>query len=117
LPFRWLRRTTGQRPCRLQPRRTDREQVIAQNVSKDGLAEGVVLNVNIPYLSVENMKGIIITRQGLRVYRDALDRASTRAADPITGSAARRRPASTKRARMSVRCWQDMFPLHLCSWT
>jgi 5'-nucleotidase len=48
--------------------------LIAQKVLEDGLAEGVVLNVNIPYLSVENMKGIIITRQGLRVYRDALDR-------------------------------------------
>src|SRR5215211_1647177 len=39
-----------------------------------GLPEGVVLNINIPYLSVEAMKGFIITRQGLRVYRDALDR-------------------------------------------
>ena len=33
-----------------------------------------MLNVNIPYLSVEAMKGFIVTRQGLRVYRDALDR-------------------------------------------
>jgi 5'-nucleotidase len=47
---------------------------VAQNVIENGLAEGIVLNVNIPYLSVENMKGITITRQGLRVYRDALDR-------------------------------------------
>ena len=36
--------------------------------------EGVVLNVNIPYLRIEDMKGFAITRQGLRVYRDALDR-------------------------------------------
>ena len=36
-----------------------------------GLLEGVVVNVNIPYLSVEKTKGFIITRQGLRVYRDA----------------------------------------------
>ena len=34
----------------------------------------MVLNVNIPYLSVESIKGYIITRQGLRVYRDALDK-------------------------------------------
>lgn len=47
---------------------------VAQQVLERGLAEGVVLNVNIPYLSVENMQGIAITRQGLRVYRDALDR-------------------------------------------
>ena len=47
---------------------------VAQNMIENGLAQGVVLNVNIPYLSVENMKGVTITRQGLRVYRDALDR-------------------------------------------
>jgi len=49
-------------------------KLVAQQVLETGLAEGVILNVNIPYLSVEEMKGIMITRQGLRVYRDALDR-------------------------------------------
>lgn len=44
------------------------EQVIA-----DGLPEGVVLNVNVPYLTESELKGYMITRQGLRVYRDALD--------------------------------------------
>ena len=48
--------------------------LIARKVLEEGLAEGIVLNVNIPYLSVEATKGFIITRQGLRVYRDALDR-------------------------------------------
>ncbi|RPJ17337.1 MAG: 5'/3'-nucleotidase SurE [Chloroflexi bacterium] len=48
--------------------------LVAKKVLEGDLAEGVVLNVNIPYLSVEVMKGIIVTRQGLRVYRDALDR-------------------------------------------
>lgn len=48
--------------------------IVAKKVLEGGLTEGVVLNVNIPYLSVEAMKGFIITRQGLRVYRDALDR-------------------------------------------
>ena len=48
--------------------------MVAKKVLEGGLAEGVVLNVNIPYLGVEAMKGFIITRQGLRVYRDALDR-------------------------------------------
>ena len=47
---------------------------VVQRFVKEGLLEGVVLNVNIPYLSPDDMKGIIITRQGLRVYRDALDR-------------------------------------------
>ncbi|HEX9389364.1 MAG TPA: 5'/3'-nucleotidase SurE, partial [Anaerolineales bacterium] len=47
---------------------------VAKKVLEEGLAEGIILNVNIPYLSVETMKGMIVTRQGLRVYRDALDR-------------------------------------------
>ena len=44
------------------------EQVIA-----DGLPAGVVVNVNVPYLKESELKGYMITRQGLRVYRDALD--------------------------------------------
>ncbi len=34
--------------------------------------EGVLLNINIPYRPLEEMRGVAITRQGLRVYRDAL---------------------------------------------
>jgi 5'-nucleotidase len=49
-------------------------RVVAAKVIQEGLPEGVVLNVNIPYLSVEAVKGYLITRQGLRVYRDALDK-------------------------------------------
>lgn len=49
-------------------------RVVTEKVIQEGMPEGVVLNVNIPYLSVEAIKGFIITRQGLRVYRDALDR-------------------------------------------
>ena len=48
--------------------------LVAKKVLEEGLPKGVVLSVNVPYLSVEAMKGILITRQGLRVYRDALDR-------------------------------------------
>jgi len=48
--------------------------VVTERVIKEGLPTGVVLNVNIPYLSVDAIKGYSITRQGLRVYRDALDR-------------------------------------------
>ena len=45
------------------------EQVIAQ-----GLPEGVLLNVNVPYLRYSELKGFMVTRQGLRLYRDELDR-------------------------------------------
>jgi 5'/3'-nucleotidase len=46
---------------------------IVEKVMADGLPEGVVLNVNVPYLKENELKGTMITRQGLRVYRDALD--------------------------------------------
>jgi 5'-nucleotidase len=47
---------------------------VVEHVMEDGLAEGVILNVNVPYLKEPDLKGYLITRQGLRVYRDALDR-------------------------------------------
>jgi 5'-nucleotidase len=46
---------------------------VAARVLAGGLSEGVLLNVNVPYLKMEEIKGFQITRQGLRVYRDALD--------------------------------------------
>ena len=42
---------------------------IANNLQPDTL-----LNVNVPYLPEDQIKGIQITRQGLRVYHDKLDR-------------------------------------------
>jgi len=47
-------------------------RVAAQLIAR-GLPEGVLLNVNVPCLAGEQIKGIKITRQGLRVYHDALD--------------------------------------------
>lgn len=44
------------------------EQAIADNLPKD-----VVLNVNVPYRKQAELSGFMVTRQGLRVYRDALD--------------------------------------------
>jgi 5'-nucleotidase len=46
----------------------------AQKVVEKGLPAGILLNINVPYLAFEDLKGVRITRQGLRVYRDALDR-------------------------------------------
>jgi 5'-nucleotidase len=42
-------------------------------VVEKGLPAGALLNVNVPYLQDAELKGYAITRQGLRVYRDALD--------------------------------------------
>jgi 5'-nucleotidase len=47
---------------------------VVERVIEDGLADGVILNINVPYLKEPDLKGYVITRQGLRVYRDALDK-------------------------------------------
>jgi len=46
---------------------------IIQSVIEHDFPKNVLLNVNIPYLAVEQVNGVRITRQGLRVYRDVLD--------------------------------------------
>jgi 5'-nucleotidase len=46
---------------------------IVQNVLEHRLPAGILLNVNIPYLPYEQIRGIRVTRQGMRVYNDRLD--------------------------------------------
>ncbi|MEW5869645.1 MAG: 5'/3'-nucleotidase SurE [Chloroflexota bacterium] len=46
---------------------------IVHTVIEHGLPKGILLNVNVPYLPEDELKGMRITRQGLRVYRDQLD--------------------------------------------
>ncbi|MFN0187778.1 MAG: 5'/3'-nucleotidase SurE [Bacteroidia bacterium] len=45
---------------------------VVEKVIADGLPKDVVVNVNVPYLKENELKGFMITRQGLRVYRDEL---------------------------------------------
>ncbi len=47
---------------------------IVSTLIHDGEIASLLLNVNVPYLPDEQIKGILVTRQGLRVYRDKLDR-------------------------------------------
>jgi len=47
---------------------------IIQMVIRNGLTAAALLNVNIPCLPVEEIKGIQITRLGLRVYHDRVER-------------------------------------------
>lgn len=47
---------------------------VAQMVLKNGLPPNIFLNINVPYLAQNMIKGIVFTRQGLRVYRDKLER-------------------------------------------
>ncbi|RJP50364.1 MAG: 5'/3'-nucleotidase SurE [Anaerolineaceae bacterium] len=48
-------------------------RVAAQNVLAHGLPAETLLNVNIPFLKKEEIKGFRVTRQGLRVYHSRLD--------------------------------------------
>lgn len=45
---------------------------VAAAVLRRGLPKDTLLNVNVPYLPDEEIAGLWITRQGLRVYRDLL---------------------------------------------
>jgi 5'-nucleotidase len=47
---------------------------VASKAMQAGLPDGVLLNINVPYLPFEQIKGFMLTRQGLRVYRDVLER-------------------------------------------
>lgn len=47
---------------------------IVATLEREGFTPDLLLNVNIPYLPDDKIKGILVTRQGLRVYRDRLDR-------------------------------------------
>ncbi len=46
---------------------------VAQSVAHYGLPSQVLLNVNVPYLPENEIKGFLVTRQGLRVYHDKVD--------------------------------------------
>ncbi len=45
---------------------------VVSAVIENGLPPATLLNVNVPYLPEDQIKGMVVTRQGLRVYRDAL---------------------------------------------
>lgn len=47
---------------------------VAYAVIRYGLPKNVLLNVNIPFLPEDQIKGFRISRMGLRVYHDKLDR-------------------------------------------
>jgi len=47
---------------------------IVERSMKEGLPPGVLLNVNVPYLAEDQLQGWMVTRQGLRVYLDKLER-------------------------------------------
>lgn len=46
---------------------------IVRQVIENGLAHEILLNINVPFLPDDKLRGIILTRQGLRVYHSRLD--------------------------------------------
>ena len=52
----------------------DVARLLAKRVLEDKLPSPVLLNVNVPPRPREELSGMVLTRQGLRVYRDALVR-------------------------------------------
>ncbi len=48
--------------------------MVVQNFAEHKLPRGILLNVNIPFLRSNKIKGFHATRLGLRVYRDRLDK-------------------------------------------
>jgi len=46
---------------------------VVQHVINHGLPGEILLNVNVPFLPEEQLRGISLTRQGLRVYHSRLD--------------------------------------------
>ncbi len=45
---------------------------VAETILDNKFDREIVLNLNVPYLPLEDIKGLQVTRQGLRVYRDKL---------------------------------------------
>jgi 5'-nucleotidase len=46
---------------------------VVQQVIQNGLPQEILLNVNVPFLPDDKIRGISLTRQGLRVYHSRLD--------------------------------------------
>jgi 5'-nucleotidase len=47
---------------------------ITSAMLKKGLPKGLLLNINVPYVPLDRIKGIRVTRQGNREYHDRLDK-------------------------------------------
>jgi len=45
---------------------------LAEQTLERGLPDGILLNVNVPHVPSDAIKGVCVTRMGLRIYRDEL---------------------------------------------
>lgn len=46
---------------------------VVRQVIENGLSHEILLNINVPFLPDDKLRGILLTRQGLRVYHSRLD--------------------------------------------
>ena len=56
---------------------------VVRRVLEHGLAPDTLLNVNVPYLKDEELRGFRLTRQGLRVYHGRLDEGADHSRSPV----------------------------------
>jgi 5'-nucleotidase len=47
--------------------------IVVRNVLRHGLPADTLLNINVPFLALDELRGFRVTRQGLRVYHSRLD--------------------------------------------
>jgi 5'-nucleotidase len=89
---------------------------IAEVVWAHKLPDYSLLNVNVPYCSLEELKGYRITRQGLRVYRDKLVRREDPRGRPyywIGGDAPTGVPEEGTDVGALTQCFVSITPLTL----
>jgi 5'-nucleotidase len=46
---------------------------VVHQVIENGLSHEILLNINVPFLPGNKIRGVVLTRQGLRVYHSRLD--------------------------------------------
>ena len=93
-------------------------RVVGQ-VVEDGLSSGILLNVNVPFLPENKLRGIRLTRQGLRVYHSRLDERTDPRGSPyywIGGDAPTGVPERGTDASAWARSPKGLSRLHLCNW-
>ena len=56
--------------------------IVVRQVIENGLSHEILLNVNVPFLPDNKIRGICLTRQGLRVYHSRLDERTDPRAKP-----------------------------------
>jgi len=89
---------------------------VVQAVIEHGLPNNVLLNVNVPYLPLNQIRGLSITRQGLRVYHDLLVRREDPRGRPyywIGGEPPTGVPEEGTDIGALQQGWASITPLHL----